>query len=123
MDFFLHLTTFCFKGGAIPALFIPIYHPYNIRMPLLYDPLYDLTRCGAVPHIVTAADGTKSIRLTWRRDARYDAQRKGKAILARFERLILMQLDVGEGEKPRTIQQLVASRRVLVVNGRYKLPG
>lgn len=92
-------------------------------MPLLYDPLYALTRCGAVPHLITSADGTKSIRLTWRRDARYDAQRKGKAILARFERLILMQLDVGEREKPRTIQQLVASRRVLVVNGRYKLPG
>lgn len=92
-------------------------------MPLLYDPLYELTRCGAVPHIVTAPDDTKSIRLTWRRDARYDAQRKGKAILARFERLILMQLDVGEGDKPRTIQQLVASRRVIVVNGRYRLPG
>ena len=91
-------------------------------MALLYDPLYELTRCGAVPHLVTGADGTKSIRLTWRRDARYAAQTKGKAILARFERLIVMQLDVAEGDKPRTIQQLVASRRVIVVNGRYRLP-
>ncbi len=103
-------------------MFFPAFPFYNVLMALLYDPLYELTRCGAVPHIVTAADGTKNIRLTWRRDARYDAQRKGKAILSRFERLLLMQMDVGEGEKPRTIQQLVASRRVIVVNGRYRLP-
>ena len=92
-------------------------------MALLYDPLYEITHCGAVPHLVTGADGEKGIRLTWRRDARYAAQTKGKAILARFERLIVMQLDVGEGDKPRTVQQLVASRRVIVVNGRYRLPG
>lgn len=92
-------------------------------MALLYDPLNELTRCGAVPHLITGADGTKSVRLTWRRDSRYAQQSKGKVILARFERLIIMQLDVGEGEKPRTVQQLVASRRVIVANGRYRLPG
>ena len=77
----------------------------------------------ALYNLPSTPDGTKSVRLTWRRDARYAAQTKGKAILARFERLIVMQLDVGEGDKPRTIQQLVASRRVIVVNGRYRLPG
>lgn len=91
-------------------------------MALLYDPLYELSRCGAVPHLVTGADGTKSIRLTWLRESRYAQQTKGKAILAQYERLIVMQLDVGEGERPRTVQQLVASRRVIVVNGRYRLP-
>lgn len=105
------------------ALFIPHAHPYNPLMALLYDPLYELTCCGAVPHLVTGADGEKSVRLTWRRESRYAQQNKGKAILARYERLIVMQLDVGEGERPRTVQQLVASRRVIVVNGRYRLPG
>ncbi|MDY0258515.1 MAG: hypothetical protein RBR41_02465 [Desulfovibrio sp.] len=91
-------------------------------MALLYDPLLKLINCGAVPHLVTGKDGTKGVRLTWRRDARYEDQNKGKAILARFERLIAIQLDVDEDEKPRTVQQLVASRRVIVVNGRYRLP-
>lgn len=103
--------------SGMTALFIPHAPLYTLpHGPALRPPL----RTHALR---SGADGEKGIRLTWRRDARYAQQTKGKAILARFERLIIMQLDVGEGEKPRTVQQLVASRRVLVVNGRYRLPG
>lgn len=88
-------------------------------MATLFDPLIYLRGLGAYVHADDAAEG-KRIRLTWRHDSRRSAQRKGEVIRARFERLLLMQLDVPAGHQPRTVQQLVAAGKILVVNGRYK---
>lgn len=85
----------------------------------LYDPLAKLAVLGATAHTGHRNDGAPYIYLTWRRDSGYVNQRKGEAIRKRFERLLLIQLDVQPGHRPRTVQQLVASGRLLVVNGRY----
>lgn len=90
-------------------------------MAILFDPLTYLRGLGAYVHVEDAAEG-KRIRLTWRHDSRRSAQRKGEVIRARFERLLLMQLDVPAGYQPRTVQQLVAAKKLKVVAGRYVAP-
>jgi len=89
----------------------------------LFDPLAALTALGAYVHADTLPDGQRAIRLTWRHDSRCLAQRKGEVLRSRFERLLLLQLDVPPGHRPRTVQQLVAARRVQVIEGRYVLKG
>lgn len=89
----------------------------------LFDPLTALSALGAYVHADTLLDGQRTIRLTWRHDVRRAAQRKGEVLRARFERLLLLQLDVPSGHRPRTVQQLVAARHVQIVDGRYILKG
>ena len=90
-------------------------------MPTLFDPLAHLATLGAYPRITTTPDGTRHITLTYSRKSTHKSQRQAQGIAARFERLLIMQLDVPDGHNPRTVQQLVASRRVLVADGRYIL--
>jgi hypothetical protein len=52
---------------------------------------------------------------------RADDARKAQAILIRYERLLLLQLDVPPGDRPRTVQQLVASGKIRVAGGKYRL--
>lgn len=87
-------------------------------MAILFDPLTYLRGMGAYVHAEDTDEG-KRIRLTWRHDSRRSAQRKGEVIRARFERLLFMQLDVPAGHQPRTVQQLVAAKKLKVVSGRY----
>lgn len=90
---------------------------------MLFDPLIFLRRVGAYVHVDDTPMGAR-IRLTWRHDTRWAAQRKGEVIRARFERLLLMQMDVPPGCQPRTVQQLVAAGKIVVADGRYKIkPG
>lgn len=92
-------------------------------MSTLFDPLTALIDLGAYVHVDCQPYGQRAIRLTWRPDTRRAAQRKGEVLRARFERLLLLQLDVPTGHRPRTVQQLVAARRVQIVDGRYVLKG
>lgn len=93
-------------------------------MAILFDPLNYLRSLGAYVHTDCLPDGTRTIRLTWRLDVSRSNQRKCEKIRARFERLLLLQLDVPPGCQPRTVQQLVAAGKILVANGRYKVkPG
>lgn len=85
----------------------------------LIDPLRLLARHKATPSVVTDGLGVRHVHIAFDRTARYDDKRKAEQIRRRFELLLLMQLDVPPGELPRTVQQLVASGRLLVVNGRY----
>ena len=87
----------------------------------LFDPLAALTALGAYVHADTLPDGQRAIRLTWRHESRRSAQRKGEVLRARFERLLLLQLNVPPGHRPRTVQQLVASGRLRVVERRFVL--
>lgn len=88
---------------------------------MLYDPLIALRALGATARLATDARGQKSVTLTWAMDSRRADQRRGAAILARFGRLLVLQLDVPPGHKTRTVQQLVAAGRVRVVGGRFVL--
>ncbi len=92
-------------------------------MAMLYDPLTALAALGATARLTMDAQGQKSVTLTWSRASRRVDQRKGAAILARFARLLLLQLDVPPGQRPRTVQQLVACGRIRVVDRRFVLVG
>ena len=74
---------------------------------------------SATPHVTVDRRGEERVTLSFSSKARYDDKRKAEMIRRRFEKLILMQLDVEEGCMPRSVQQLVSSGRLLVVNGRY----
>ena len=88
-------------------------------MQTLFDPLAKLAALGAFPHLDLAADGEKHISLTFARAASRKAQRDAQAIALRFERLLVLQLDVGAGQQPRTVQQLLAANRIKIRDGRY----
>ena len=90
-------------------------------MQTLFDPLTKIAALGAFPHLALAADGEKQISLTFARAASRKAQRDAQAIAARFERLLVLQLDVGAGQQPRTVQQLLAAKRIKLRDGRYVL--
>ena len=86
---------------------------------MLYDPLLALSALGATACLATDAQGQKAVTLTWSQASSRADQRLGAVILARFDRLLMLQLDVPPGHKARTVQQLVASGRVRVVGGRF----
>lgn len=90
-------------------------------MATLYDPLIALCALGATARLTTDVHGQKSVTLTWALASSRVDQRRGAAILARFARLLVLQLDVPPGQRPRTVQQLVACGRVRVVGGRFVL--
>ena len=90
-------------------------------MAMLYDPLIALRGLGATARLATDEHGQKFVTLTWSRASRRADQRRGAAILARFARLLVLQLDVPAGARPRTVQQLVACGRIRVVGGRFLL--
>ena len=85
----------------------------------LFDPLAKLAGLGAYAHVAVGPDGRRTVRLTFAKWVRADGMRKAQAIRERYERLILMQMDVPPGDRPRTVQQLVAAGRVRLANGRY----
>ena len=85
----------------------------------LFDPLAKLAGLGAYAHVAVGPEGRRTVRLTFAKWVRADGVRKAQAIRARYERLILMQMDVPPGDRPRTVQQLVAAGRVRLANGRY----
>ena len=88
---------------------------------MLYDPLTALRALGATARLATDAQGQKSVTLTWSQASSRADQRWGAAILARFARLLALQLDVSAGQRPRSVQQLMAADRVRVVEGRFVL--
>ena len=90
-------------------------------MQTLFDPLTKLAALGAFPHLGLPADGKKQISLTFARAASRKAQRDAQAIALRFERLLVLQLDVGAGQQPRTVQQLLAANRIKIKGGHYVL--
>lgn len=93
-------------------------------MAMLFDPHQYLRSLGAYVHAYCLQDGTRVVRLTWQIGVSRVNQHKCEKIRARFERLLLLQLDVPPGCQPRTVQQLVAAGKILVADGRYKIkPG
>ena len=85
----------------------------------LFDPLVFFAAVGAYPHLVTNDDGSKSVTLTFVRTATYHGHKQAQAIAKKFERLLILQLNVPEGTRPRSVQQLIGSGRIKVNDGRY----
>ena len=83
----------------------------------LTDPLDVLRSKGAK---VSLVDG--EIRLLFENHVRRDIRRRCYEYAAHFDALLKLQLNVPQGENPRTIQQLVGVGRVLWCDGRFVLP-
>ena len=90
-------------------------------MATMIDPLVKLAALGAYPHLEVSTDGSKNVTLTFARSSTHKAQQRAQALLKRYERLLLMQLDVKIWCIPRTVQQLVASGKIRIENGKFKL--
>jgi hypothetical protein len=88
-------------------------------MPTLFDPLAYLATLGAYAKVSIDADGEKHITLEFKRGISSKVHLQATAIAKRYEHLMLMQLDVPMGTMPRTIQQLVAAKKLKVAAGRY----
>jgi len=87
----------------------------------MIDPLVKLAALGAYPHLEVSTDGSKNVTLTFARSSTHKAQQQAQALLKRYGRLLLMQLDVKPSCIPRTVQQLVASGKIRIENGKFKL--
>ena len=75
-------------------------------MPTLLDPLTKLAALGAYARLVTESDGTKHVRLNYARKSTRKTQREAQVIAARFERLLVLQLDVEAGPTHPTVSGL-----------------
>ena len=92
------------------------------RYKSLFDPLKELRAYYATAALQRNSDGALSIVIKHDHHARWEDKRKAEVLRQRYERLLVMQLDVPAGQKPRTVQQLIASGKILLNNGRYVLP-
>ena len=80
----------------------------------LVDPLAWLSR--ELAH-VALVDG--AVQLTFESVVRREKRTKLYAFAARYDLLLRMQLDVPPGERPRTVQQLLAAGRIKIHDGKY----
>ena len=84
----------------------------------LFDPLAALTAAGCRVRLdagrVVMDYGTCSTAT---------ARRRANALVMAYEPLLRLQLDVGPGDQPRTVRQLLASGRIEVREGRYRERG
>lgn len=86
-------------------------------MPTPFDPLAWLRSKGAEAHI-EAGDIQLRFDQSIRRE---DRERIRQVIERRYMGLLRLQLDVAPGMRPRTVQQLMASGRIRIVEGRYMI--
>ncbi|MBQ9451770.1 MAG: hypothetical protein IJU65_00530 [Desulfovibrio sp.] len=82
----------------------------------LFDPLRALRSLGL--RVSLDAD-THELRTEWTHNPSYYDRRKADMWLKRFDSLLKLQLDVPENTLPRTVQQLMASGKVKVVEGKF----
>ena len=75
-------------------------------MQTLFDPLTKIAALGAYARLITAPDGTKRVTLSYSHKSTRKTQREVQAIAARFERLLVLQLDVEAGPTHPTVSGL-----------------
>jgi hypothetical protein len=83
----------------------------------LFDPLAYIQSHGGR---VRLDGGQIVVTFEW---ATKTARERCHRVARRYGALIRLQLNVGPGEIPRTVQQLVAAGRVVVTGGRYRVAG
>jgi len=89
-------------------------------MTALFDPLAWLRSKGA--EALVTPDEVLELRFD-QYTRRPDWERIKRVIGRHYEGLLRLQLDVPAGERPRSVQQLIAAGRVRIVGGRYQLVG
>lgn len=89
-------------------------------MPTLFDPLAWLRS----KDVTVALDKAGEIELLFNEYTNRETRERIKRVIHRYYRPVLrLQLDVPDGTRPRTVQQLIASGRLRVVEGRYVIAG
>lgn len=83
----------------------------------LFDPLAFIKSHGG---LVRLDGGRIVVTFEWATRERREACHK---VARRYNALLKLQFAVVPGEKPRTVQQLVAAGRVVVKGGRYRVMG
>lgn len=89
-------------------------------MSALFDPLLWLAGKGVTPYV--ALDGQLRLRFG-DKPPRFAERENIRFRVAPYEALLRLQLDVPEGDRPRTVRQLLASGRIVLRKGRYVLVG
>lgn len=84
-------------------------------MPTLFDPLAWLIKKGATASL----DASGEVRLLFDQSVRQDVRRRIWRVIMPYMGLLRLQLDVPPGTRARTVQQLIATGRIRVVEGRY----
>lgn len=90
---------------------------------LLVDPLSVIRRLGADVTLVVEPGGNKAVALHLPTNLRSNDVLRAKRYFETYRKLLLLQLDVPEGGRPRTVQQLVAFGVVKVRGGKYVMVG
>ena len=91
----------------------------------LFDPLAWLLTHDCKPELLRDRDGRpRRILLHHDRRGMAVAERAARAtmIAERFKHLLLLQLDVAKGERPRSVRWLLAHGYVELRGGRYRKP-
>ena len=88
-------------------------------MATMFDPLHWLATKGAVATL----DDAGEVRLLFDQYMPRPMRERVKRVVEPYMALLKIQLDVEPGTRPRTVQQLVASGRVKIVAGRYRIVG
>ena len=86
-------------------------------MPTMFDPLSWLHSKGAVASL----DKSGEVALLFDQYTPRPMRERIKRVMEPYRALLRLQLDVEPGTRPRTVQQLVASGRLKIVEGRYRL--
>ena len=83
----------------------------------MFDPLHWLATKGAVASL----DKDGEVQLLFDQYTPQDMRRRIRRVVAPYMSILRLQLDMPPGTRPRTVQQLVASGRLKIVEGRYRL--
>jgi len=86
-------------------------------MPTMFDPNHWLRTKGAVASI----DKDGEVQLLFDDSTPQETRRRIRRVVEPYMGLLRLQLEVPPGTRPRTVQQLVASGRLKIVEGRYRL--
>ena len=88
-------------------------------MPAMFDPLSWLHSKGAVATL----DDAGEVQLLFDQYMPRPMRERIRRVVTPYMALLRLQLDVEPGTRPRTVQQLVASGRLKIVDGRYRVVG
>ena len=83
----------------------------------MFDPNHWLRTKGAVASI----DKDGEVQLLFDDSTPQETRRRIRRVVEPYMGLLRLQLEVPPGTRPRTVQQLVASGRLKIVEGRYRL--
>ena len=86
-------------------------------MAAMFDPLHWLASKGAVASLDKAGE----VQLLFDQYTPRPMRDRIGRVVGPYKALLKLQLDVPPGARPRTVQQLVASGKLKVVAGRYRL--